>query len=96
MSEGFEISIAHDARGYPAFYVHGLSGDGKRDGGDLRAKAHLFATSPLLMEALQEARVALNAWATVAVDEYPKACRESARLVEGIDAVLAKATEGAA
>lgn len=50
---GLQIHVAHDATGYPCFYIHGLAGDEKRDGKSLDAYVRLFEAAPELLEALR-------------------------------------------
>jgi hypothetical protein len=50
----WQTSIGHDARGYPYFYIHGMSGDQKRDVETLNANAQLIACAPDLAVALHQ------------------------------------------
>jgi hypothetical protein len=48
----WETHVDWDARGYPCFYIHGFSGDQKRDEPVLHANARLIAAAPDLLAAL--------------------------------------------
>ncbi len=49
----WETHFAHDVTGYPAFYIHGMSGDQKRDEPTLQANAKLIAAAPELLQSLE-------------------------------------------
>ena len=50
----WEVHHGFDVTGYPCFYIHGLSGEQKRDKSALEANAHLIAAAPDLAEALED------------------------------------------
>jgi hypothetical protein len=52
----WQTSIGHDARGYPYFYIHGMSGEQKRDESTLDANAQLIACAPELLSLCIEMR----------------------------------------
>jgi hypothetical protein len=45
----WQTSFAHNAVGYPCFFIHGMSGEQKRDEATLAANAHLIAAAPDLL-----------------------------------------------
>jgi len=42
----WQTHVGHDATGYPCFFIHGMSGDAKRDVTTLEANARLIAAAP--------------------------------------------------
>lgn len=86
----WETHFGFDETGYPCFFIHGMSGDAKRDHAVLANDAHLIAAAPDLLAALKEA---LSELAT----EYPIASRiagnwpEMVPVFERINAAIAKA-----
>lgn len=74
--ERWEVSCAQDPRGYPAFYINGLSGDQKRDGNRLEsfrlliaAAPDLYAAAQKLMQSIQEMDPEQRGCSTVAYAE---------------------------
>lgn len=57
----WEVHWTHDATGYPKFYIHGLSGEQKRDKPTLDANAHLIEAAPDLYEAGRTLRNVMSA-----------------------------------
>lgn len=51
---GLEMHFAHDCTGYPCFYIHGMSGDQKRDEKALASHVRLFTAAPELLAAANE------------------------------------------
>ena len=49
----WETHVGYDATGYPGYFVHGFSGDEKRDDAIHAANARLIAAAPDLLEALK-------------------------------------------
>lgn len=44
----WEVHYGHDVTGYPCYFIHGVSGEEKRNGDRLEANARLIATAPEL------------------------------------------------
>ena len=51
---GLQMHFAHDVSGYPCFYIHGMSGDQKRDAKALASHVRLFTAAPDLLASLRE------------------------------------------
>ena len=49
----WETHWSHDVTGYPAFYIHGLSGEQKYDAPALDANARLISAAPEMLAALE-------------------------------------------
>lgn len=82
-AERWEVSISHDARGYPAFYINGLSGAEKHDAEALKSMAAKIAATPLLLEAAQKAYFVLVALGADGSDETATALRAAIQSATG-------------
>lgn len=73
----WETHHSHDVTGYPCFYIHGLSGDQKRDEATLMANTRLIAAAPDLLEAAQlaESVLARGKWLDTSPDPEAVALR---------------------
>jgi len=70
----------HDATGYPCYFLHGVSGDEKRNVQRLAANARLIAAAPELLEALNGL---LNALPSATTHPAIKAARAVIAKAEG-------------
>lgn len=66
MGQPWEVHWQHDVTGYPAFYIHGLSGDQKRDQAKLDEYAKLIEQVPKLKEQRDELLAVLEDYIRVA------------------------------
>jgi hypothetical protein len=96
------VHSAHDASGYPCFYIHGMAGEQKWDAAALQATCKLIAATPALaaentslratrdelLEALRECVVAL------AHAQDSLAIRINPPTLENARAAIKNATEG--
>lgn len=83
----WEIHYEYDLSGYPCFFIHGFSGDQKRDEDTLCANARLIAAAPELLEALKEAKEFIEN------QQLPE--KEWARVLDKSVAAIKKATGAA-